>query len=358
MLGSVAGVRRLHRMFLGALALAALMLSFVALAPLARAAGATGARAADPVPVSVDITQPQPSNNIAEGPVGTNIVLAGKAASGDSIQAGFAPHDTGCATGFQQINGATVSAGGDGSFKVVFAWPQIANNQGARYNVCVDDTTSNSIVAAPTLFQVDSTSGPQISLQEVANPNAPTPGAGTPTPTPPNPPDGSLYANGFVQIVGSNFTPGGTKVLVFLTAAPLTPGQATADNALSIVSGSSLTSRDGSFTVVTQLPAGQQGALTITVTSADGNGTDLPSLVSSQQVQVVAAPTPTASPSPTPSPTTTTVAPTPTPNTGGGQAHTPGVLRISAAIGTGLLSAVFFIAGVALLVSASGMPRP
>lgn len=334
---------------LSGLALAgALALALGAMGPVALAAPKTNA---DPGSISLDIVQPAGNNNIAEGPVGANISVQGNATAGDSINLGVASRGDGCATGFQQLNGVTATAQADGSFTATFQWPQIANNVGERYFVCAQDTTNSAIGASQTLFQVDSSDAPSITVTQVSDPTAPTPGAGTPTPQPPSPPDGSIYAGGFIEVKGQNFTPGGTPIQIVLTPSQLTLG--TALSPLPLVSGEARTTHNGSFDIIVQAPSGQTGQFYISATSTDGTGSTLPTLVGSESVQVVLQPTPTPGPTPTATPKAS-----PTTDTGGTNVKNssgPGPARIIGAIALGLFSAIFFIIGVAMLISASGM---
>ncbi len=352
MIVRLAGSVKLHRALTG-LALAGALALSVALAPAFGAQAGIAARA-DAGLVTVDIAQPAPNNGLAEGPVGANLIVQGKATAGDAITLGIAPRSASCTSGFQSLN-VTTNALSDGSFTTTFAWPQTANNVGDRYYVCAQDTTASSLGASTTLFQVDSADPPQISVQQVSNPTAPTAGPGTPTPTPPNPPDGTLYAGGYIEVKGQNFTPGGTQIQILVTPSPLTPATASAPS-LQIVKGAAVTSHSGAFDVVAQLPSGQTGQFYISATSSDGTSTALPSLVGSQSEQIALAPTPTPLPTPSPSPS-----PSPTAQAGGSNSTTPppsngpSIGQVVGAIVLGLFSAIFFILGVAMLISASGM---
>lgn len=349
MIGPLAGSARRGRTLSGLALASALALAF-ALGALGPGALAAPAIKGDPGSVSLDIIQPTANNGIAEGPVGANLWVQGNASAGDSIQFGIAPRSAGCTAGFQPLN-LSATAGGDGSFAGVIVWPQIANNVGDRYYVCAQDTTASAIGASQTLFQVDSASAPAISVTQVSDPNAATPGPGTPTATPPNPPNGTFYAGGFIEIKGQNFTPGGTQIQVLVTPAPLTPSTASSP-VLTIVKGNPITSHAGAFDVIAQLPSGQLGQFYISATSSDGTNAVLPTLVGSQSAKIALAPTPTPSPSPSPSPKATASV-----GTGGTQPPPsgPSTGHIIGAIALGLFSAIFFILGVAMLISASGM---
>lgn len=343
---------RSHRLgrALSSLAMAgALALALGALAPGAHAAAAAGA---DPGSVTLDITQPAAtSSGYAEGPVGANLVVQGHATAGDTLQLGVASRSDGCASGFQQLNGVTATAKSDGSFTATFTWPQIAAVVGAHYYVCAQDTTASAMGASQTLYQVDSPDVPTITVQEVADPNAAAPGAGTPTVTPPNPPDGTFYTSGFIEVKGENFTPGNTQIQILLTQSQLTPDTASTPP-LQIVKNNAITNRSGEFDVIAQLPAGQTGQFYISATSSDGTNTVLPTLVASKLVQLALAPTPTAAPTATTPPSVTA---TPNNGNGGGGSSGPGTGKVVGAIALGLFSAIFFIIGVAMLISASGM---
>lgn len=348
MIVRLAGSTRCRRALAG-LALASGLALTLALGALGPSTQAAPAIKGDPGSVSLDITQPAPNNGIAEGPVGANLLVQGNATAGATLQIGIAPRGAGCTTGFQSLN-LSVTALSDGSFTASFAWPQLANNVGDRYYVCAQDTTASAMGASQSLFQVDSAGAPAISVTEASDPNAATPGIGTPTVTPPNPPEGTFYAGGFIEIKGQNFTPGGTTIQIFVTPTQLTPSAASS-TPLQIVKGYPSTSRSGAFDVIVQLPSGQTGQFYISAASSDGTSTVLPTLVGSQSAKIALAPTPTPSPSPSPSPkVTTTVGPvTPPPPSG------PGTGNIIGAIALGLFSAIFFILGVAMLISASGM---
>lgn len=322
----------------------------LALGPVALAAPKTNA---DPGSVTLDIVQPAANAGIAEGPVGANLLVQGSATPGDTIVFGVATKGDGCVPGFQQLNGVTANAAqGDGSFSVTFQWPQIAANVGDRYYVCAQDTANNAIGASQTLFRVDSSEAPTITVTQVNNPAAATPGAGTPTPEPPNPPDGSFYAGGYVEVKGQNFNPGGISIQLLLTLNQLTPNSAALPG-LQIASGAAVTKSNGTFDVIAQLPVGQTGQFYLSATSSDGTSAVLPTLVGSEAVTIVVAPTPTPSPTVTPTPKAS-----PSTDTGGTHNNNnggPGVAQIVGAIALGLFSAIFFIVGVAMLISASGM---
>lgn len=349
MFSRLAERQRLRRALSGLPLAFALVLALGMLAP--GAMGAPKAKA-DPSSVSLDITQPAPSNGIAEGPVSANVAVSGMANPNDEISLGIATHNDGCTnSGFQQLNGVTATAQSDGSFTASFAWPQIANNVGDRYFVCAFDTTTNSYGASQSQFQVDSSDAPSITVTEVNNPSAPTPGDGTPTPTPPNPPDGTYYAGGYVEIKGQNFTPGGIQIQILLTLQQLTPATAALPS-LSIVKGVAQTKHDGKFDVIAQLPPAQTGQFFLSATSSDGTTQVLPTLVATQAVQIALEPTPTPAPTVTATPKATSTVGN---NTGSGGGGGFSKARIAGAIALGLFSAIFFIIGVALLISASGM---
>ncbi len=345
----LAGSKRFRRALSGLALAGALALTLALGAQGPRAQADPGAKA-DSGTVTLDIIQPTPNNGIAEGPVGANLWVLGQATAGDALQIGIAPRSTGCTTGFQSLNVST-NALSDGSFTVALTWPQIASNVGDRYYICAQDTTASAIGASTSLFQVDSSSAPAISVTQVNDPTAATPGAGTPTVTPPNPPDGTFFSGGFIEVKGQNFTPGGTTIQILVTPGQLTPATA-ASTPLLIVKGNAVTKHDGSFDVFAQLPSSQTGPFYISATSSDGTSQVLPTLVGSQSAAITQAPTPTPSPTSTPAPTSTPKnGETPPPSSLTG----PGTGRIIGAIGLGLFSAIFFILGVAMLISASGM---
>lgn len=347
-----AGGARLKRT-LSSLAMAgALVLALGALTPGALAAARSQNDSSN---ITLDIVQPAAPNGFAEGPVGANIAVTGTAPTGDTLQLGVAKRADGCTTGFQSLGNVSVTVGSSGSFTQSFQWPSIASSVGERYYVCAKDTTTNAIGTSTTQYQVDSSDAPTItSVQPVNDPNATSPGAGTPAPTQPNLPEGQVYAGGFVEIKGTNFTPGGTPLLVLLTLQQLTPATAS-QPPLQVVKGQTVTRHDGSFDLFAQIP-NETGSFFLSVTSNDGTTQVLPSLVGTATVQVVKQPTATVAP--TPSPTVhATVVPTSTPP-GKNPSNGPGTGKIVGAIAMGLFSALFFIVGVAMLISASGMSGP
>lgn len=349
MIVPLAGGARLRRALTALAMVGALALLLGALTPGAQAAPHVKG---DPGSISLDITQPAPNNGFAEGPVGANLVVQGQATAGDTLQIGIASRSAGCTTSsFQSLNlSATVAA--DGTFSSTFAWPQIANDVGGAYYICAQDSTTNAIGATNSYFRVDSANPPAISATQVSDPNATPPGPGTPTPTTPNPPDGTFYAGGFIEVKGQNFTPGGTAIQIIVTPVQISPATDSTPP-LQIVKGNSVSSHNGSFDVIVQLPSDRTGPLYINATSTDGTSNVLPTLVGSQSAKVTLAPTPTVAPSPSPS-----VSPSPSATSGTNNntgSTGPGTGRIIGAIALGLFSAIFFILGVAMLISASGM---
>jgi hypothetical protein len=103
-----------------------------------------------------------------------------------------------------------------------------------------------------------------------------------------------------------------------------------------------------------QLPKGETGNLAIFATSRDGSqGQVLPSLVATADIILTAPPA-----TPTPGPTATASV-TATPSNGSGnQKSSVSAGQMSALIGLGALSVIFFIMGIAFLVSAASMPKP
>jgi hypothetical protein len=303
--------------------------------------------------VTIDIQRPQAVGNVASGPVEANVFAQGAAPAGDSVVIGYAPQNVGCQSGFTPISGAQPSMQANGQFTVAFQWPDAANALNSEYYVCAEDTTASAIGQSTVLYRVDAASGPAISVQEVDNPNAPTPIPGTPTPAPTAPaPNGKTYSGGFIQVTGENFTPGGQSVYIFLTPGAFAPSSYNPDSALPAVSGDLRTATDGSFQVVVRLPADETGDLTVSAVSRDGTDTLLPTLVASQRLSIIASPA-TPTPQPTVSPT---VAATATPDQGT-KKRAPGPIRITGLIGLGMLSVILFIIGVGFLISASSMPK-
>ncbi len=306
-------------------------------------------------PVTVDIQKPQASGGVVEGPVGANIFAQGAVPAGDGVTIGYAPQSTGCQSGFQQISNAQPNVQANGNFGVSFKWPDAANAVNTEYYVCAEDTTTSLIGQSTILYRVDAASAPSISVEQVDNPNAPTPIPGTPTPAPTaTAPAGKVYGGGYLQITGVNFTPGGQNLSFFLTTGAFTPSDYNPGSALTVVSGDIRTASDGSFQVVVQLPSGETGDLTISAVSQDGTGDLLPTLVASKRLSIIVAPA-TPTPQPTVSPTVQSTA---TPGNGSGtKKRAPGPLRITGLIGLGMLSVILFIIGVGFLMSASSMPK-
>ncbi|HEU0026635.1 MAG TPA: hypothetical protein VFQ25_05920 [Ktedonobacterales bacterium] len=304
--------------------------------------------------VTIDIQNPQPRGNVAQGPVGANVYAQGATQPGDQVTIGFALQSVGCQTGFQQIAGAQPDIQPNGQFTVAFKWPDAANSVNTEYYLCAQDTTASAIGQSPELYLVNSADAPAINVQQVDNPTAPTAIPGTPTPAPTaTARAGKIYSGGYLQIQGANFLPGGQNVSFFLTPGPFTPGDYAPGNALNVISGNIRTANDGSFQVVVQLPAGETGSLTISAVSQDGNGALLPTLVASQRLSIITPPA-TPTPQPTASPT---VQVTVTPGNGSGHKSAPGPFKITGLIGLGTLSVILFIIGVSFLISASSMPK-
>lgn len=335
--------------------LAGVMVSLALAAWLVPLSAASAASQDANGPVTVDIQRPQASGGIAEGPVGANIFAQGAVPAGDSVTIGFAPQSAGCQSGFQPVSGAQPNVQSNGNFAVAFKWPEAANSVNTEYYVCAEDTTASAFGQSTVLYRVDAASPPAIDVQQVDNPNAPTPIPGTPTPAPTaTAPAGKVYGGGYLQITGANFTPGGQNLSFFLTTGGFMPSDYNPGSALTVVSGDIRTASDGSFQVVVQLPTGETGALTISAVSQDGTGGLLPTLVASKRLSIIVAPA-TPTPQPTISPT---VASTVTPGNGSNtKKRTPGPLRITGLIGLGMLSVILFIIGVGFLISASSMPK-
>ncbi len=284
-----------------------------------------------------------------QGPVGTNLYIrAAGLTPGDAYQLGYAPQSATCAGTVTPISTASpATAESNGAFFSAFAWPPDANAVGTAYYICAQDQTTptNPPVASADLFTVDSAAAPSIQINAVDR-------SGAPLATPP--PNNTLYAGGYAQITGNNFLPGGVQLLVQETADPFTASLYNPNRALSVVSGSPITTASGSFTIVVQLPQ-EQGAFYLSVVSADGRigpPAVLSSLVASQQVTISPPP---ATPTPTVSATATaTATPTPTPSPSRG----PSSGQVAAVVGLGSASVLFFLIGIILLVSAAVTSRP
>jgi hypothetical protein len=304
--------------------------------------------------VTIEIRNPQPSGGVAEGPVGTNIYAQGQVGAGDTVAIGYADQGTGCQSGMNTISGLTPSVQANGQFTVAFTWPDAANTVNAEYNLCAQDTTTNTIGQSTTLFRVDNANAPTITIQAAGEPNAPTVGPGTPTPAPTaTAQSGQAYIGGFLQINGSNFTRGGQSLLFFLTPGQFSASDYNPDSALKVASGDSRSDSNGAFQVIVQLPTGETGNFVVSAVSEDGGSGVLPSLLASQNISLTAAP---ATPTPLPTATTPT---TPTPTGHSGTRGRPvGPYRITLLIGLGVVSVILFIIGVAFLVSASSLPKP
>jgi hypothetical protein len=336
-------------------ALGALVLALALAGWLISPSGARAARLDSNSPVTIDIQNPQPRGSVAQGPVGANIYAQGATQPGDQVIIGFASQDTGCQSGFQQIDNAQPTVDPTGQFTVAFKWPDAANTVNTEYYLCAQDTTSDTIGQSQEVYQVLSADAPAINVQQVDNPTAPTAVPGTPTPAPTaTAPAGKVYSGGYLQIQGANFVPGGQNISFFLTPGAFTPGDFVPGNALNVVSGNTRTANDGSFQVVVQLPAGETGSLTVSAISQDGTGALLPTLVGSQRLSIITPPA-TPTPQPTVSPT---VQATGTVGNGNGSGRPPGPLKVTALIGLGTLSVILFIVGVSFLISASSMPKP
>lgn len=297
---------------------------------------------------SLNIIQPTPQNTTVEGPVGANVtVQALNATAGDSYQLGYSSQDQGCASSFNAIGSAQpVAADTNGSFTETFTWPADANSVGVSYYICAQDqtNTSNQVVQSSEVFHVDASQAPAITVLAL-NAN------GTPEPT-----QNSLVAGGQAQISGQNFWPAGINLYVFLTPHQFTAADNVPGNSLKKTDGTPISSDGGGNVAATvTIPSNAQpGNYYLTVVSADGSTSALPTLVSNGvAVTLGSAPTPT--PTMAPSPTAT---PTGTGSTGNSNSSGPGAGAIVALIGLSGLSIILFIMGVVLLVSAAAVPRP
>ena len=140
---------------------------------------------ADPTP-SLTIQTPAPIGPTSEGPVGTNVTVAGQGFTPtDTVVLGYASADQGCATGEVNLDPSiSGTVGPDGSFTLTFPWPASAPNIGARYFICATDTTpatpgtptpSVPVSSSPQTFKVDASQPPGIMLAPGLGPNGATP---------------------------------------------------------------------------------------------------------------------------------------------------------------------------------------
>lgn len=299
-------------------------------------------------PGSVNIIVPKPASKVARGPVGANVSISGVGTPKHSYQLGYAPAASTCAAS-ADIPSAVTVADSDGKFAVTFLWPSGASAIGASYSVCALDKTDPTpppAIESSQLFQVAASGAPTITLsQPVATPVSGV----TPVPTPES---GTFYAGSSLQIVGANFVPGKTPLLVYVTATEeFRPGDL-ASRPLATADGGATTPDDaGAFTAVVVLPGAVLGNLYIHVVSNDGTATLLPALIATQPLVIKQKPTPTP-----PTPTATPKA-TPSPTPIGASTGAPSLGNIFGVLGLGCLSVVLFILGIGLIMSASGATR-
>lgn len=336
------------------------VLAVVALATVAFVSAATGspipaARADDP---KINIIVPHPADKHTQGPVGTNItVRAGGLKAGDTYILGYANADAGCGAGFQAFQNATETmtetVGTDGTFSATIAWPASANFIGVTYYICAQNQPQAGATLAPTVqsdetFRVDAASAPAIDVAPAASA---TPAAGTASPLPL--PDGSFYQHSTMMISGQNFAPGGSTLLIVVSARQLQQPadfKAAAQNALRNSDGERkiISQSSGDIAATVTLPASlTHGSYYVYVFSADGTDQAIPSLVASKQITIVTVPTPQP---------TATIAPTTTPANGSSSGGGPGIHHMKGVIALAALSILLFIAGVIALLSAAAMP--
>jgi hypothetical protein len=306
-------------------------------------------------PGTLAILFPVPNSSTSLGPVGTNVTITGSGFTANlALQLGFATQDVGCTTsGFQPFSNLSVTADGSGSFQTTFAWPASLANVGTVYYICAQDS-SNNLTQSQGTFTVAGNQSPAIAgAKPVAGP---TPGSGTPTL-----PTTGFFPGSTVEIDGSNFLPGSTPILAYLTTSQITqPSDFTSAVQLTPVGGQQIASTsNGQVTATVQIPSSQTpGNYFFYLVSADGraNGQQiaLPSLVAGSPGVTVA----TAPPPPTATATSPAATPTSTPqgsSTGGTTSDKPE--KLIAVVGLGGLSVVLFIIGVILLASAATLPR-
>ncbi|HLJ81353.1 MAG TPA: hypothetical protein VKT52_07710, partial [Ktedonobacterales bacterium] len=139
-----------RRQGLGArLAVALPLLALLVLLTLPGVAGATGIAPGRGVAVTP-----------ASGPVGTNVTVTGSHfPTGDNVNVGYSTGNN-CAN-VTPINGATGTVGGNGTVTIHIVWP---STQSGSYTICVTDTTTNTVTASKTQFQVTSATAPSITI--------------------------------------------------------------------------------------------------------------------------------------------------------------------------------------------------
>jgi hypothetical protein len=200
------------------------------------------------------------SPSSGQGPVGANLTFAGTHWSGSQVS--IAAATTGCASP-AGILGQTAPKG-NGSFTVTLAWPTSLASSGTAYLLCASSTAGPPLTAAQT-YRVRSSSAPALAL--------------------------SLTQAGVgqeVQIQGSNFvgasqvslevqTRRGTRALPTIAPDP----------------------KDGSFATTYTPASADQGAVTITATSAPESSAP-PALQANATLAVgpPLPPTPTVTPAP------------------------------------------------------------
>ncbi|MBF6589488.1 MAG: hypothetical protein IVW57_03020 [Ktedonobacterales bacterium] len=326
--------------------LAALLGTALLGTPTARAANDNG---------SLSILLPKPNGDVAEGPVGAYLSISGTGTPNDQYQLGYATKDTSCQGGFTPLPSPnTTQAGGDGALTATFAWPANANAVGTEYNLCAQDMTTAATppIQASNRYRVDASSAPAISTQ-YADISTPTPGTGAI----PTPKAGHFYVGNGIQITGTNFTPGGTQILVYLSFTDqITQNSLQSATPLHTAESAAIQSdANGAFTATVVAP-NQTGTYYLVVVSNDRTAALLPSLQAEKKVVLSIQPTPTPTPTPTPSPTATPKgAPkgnstTPPPSTTPGK-YMPAVVALSG------LSIILLLSGILLLASTVAGPR-
>jgi hypothetical protein len=305
---------------------------------------------ADPIP-TLTIQTPTPNGPTSEGPVGTNVTVAGQGFTPtDTVVLGYASADQGCATGEVSLNPSVSGpVGADGSFTLTFPWPAEAPSIGATYFICATDTTPAASgtptpagpVSSTQTYKVDASQPPNITL-------TPGPGPGGATPVPG---ETSFTIGGQIALTAANYQPGGKSLKALLlkkqysSAADLTGSSvvtlATADSSTQLMADTS-----GTVGATLVLPSSlAEGTYWLYLVSGDGSPAVPPSLIAGQQI-TVQTPAPTPTPSSTPTPTASATPP-------GSSGGTP----VAAIAGLGALSLLFLILGVVFLASAAALPR-
>jgi hypothetical protein len=289
--------------------------------------------------------------------VGANLAINVTGAAGSQqYNLGYAPQAKDCtAPNFTAFSGApSFTTDHSGSYTGIFTWP--ADSGTGSFFLCAQNATQASdTLQSATVYTVDSTSAPSITL---AHAPTPTPTAGrvettpkVPAPTATLEPDGYYTVNDNVVISGANFFPSGSALEVWFSDS-----QGSLGRPLNLANGDATFNSDtsGAFQKTVTLPAFLTGQVYLHVTTTDATSSQTPTLrADGPKISVNLAPTPTPTPiatvTPTPKPRTTT-----TPGGGSDAGIGGNVLGIA---GLGTFSVLLLIIGTILLVSAGAMPR-